>query len=137
VGNTLTISESYSTGNILRTLPPTTAWYGNGGIIGVAYGLSTTLNNVFSWGNVNSSGTNAGTSVGGIVGPTTNATVANSYTTSATIGVASPTNSVVNVTAGTAPATGTGFGTGLWSTVNFEAVQNKILTIESGVHTSQ
>lgn len=26
---------------------------------------------------------------------------------------------------------------GLWSTVNFEAVQNKILTIESSVHTSQ
>jgi len=26
---------------------------------------------------------------------------------------------------------------GLWSTVNFEAVQNKISTIESGVHTSQ
>ena len=26
---------------------------------------------------------------------------------------------------------------GLWSTVNFEAVQNKILTIESGIHTSQ
>jgi 8-oxo-dGTP pyrophosphatase MutT (NUDIX family) len=26
---------------------------------------------------------------------------------------------------------------GLWSTVNFEAVQNKILVIESGVHTSQ
>lgn len=26
---------------------------------------------------------------------------------------------------------------GLWSTVNFEAVQNKILTIESGVQTSQ
>ena len=26
---------------------------------------------------------------------------------------------------------------GLWSTVNFEAVQNKILVIESGIHTSQ
>jgi len=26
---------------------------------------------------------------------------------------------------------------GLWSTVNFEAVQHKILTIESTVHTSQ
>ena len=26
---------------------------------------------------------------------------------------------------------------GLWSTVNFEAVQKKIVTIESGVHTSQ
>ena len=26
---------------------------------------------------------------------------------------------------------------GLWSTVNFEAVQNKISTIESGIHTSQ
>ena len=26
---------------------------------------------------------------------------------------------------------------GLWSTVNFEAVQNKILTIESSVYTSQ
>ena len=26
---------------------------------------------------------------------------------------------------------------GLWSTVNFDAVQNKILTIESSVHTSQ
>lgn len=26
---------------------------------------------------------------------------------------------------------------GLWSTVNFEAVQNKILTIESGIQTSQ
>lgn len=26
---------------------------------------------------------------------------------------------------------------GLWSTVNFDAVQNKILVIESGIHTSQ
>jgi hypothetical protein len=26
---------------------------------------------------------------------------------------------------------------GLWSTVNFEAVQNKIVTIESSVYTSQ
>jgi 8-oxo-dGTP pyrophosphatase MutT (NUDIX family) len=26
---------------------------------------------------------------------------------------------------------------GLWSTVNFEAVQNKITTIESSIHTSQ
>ena len=124
-GNTLNISESYSTGNILRYLA-TASWYGNGGIIGVAYGAATTINNSFSWGNINSTGLNAGTSTAGIVGVphTTGTTVTNSYTTSSTCGGNTVTNCVVSATAGVALTSGTGFTSGVWQSVNGTSLTN-------------
>ena len=123
VGNVLSISESYSTGNILRNLPATASWYGNAGIIGVAYGWTTTITNAFAWGNINSSGTQAGVSTAGISGVGT-ATITNAYTTHASCGGTTITNCVGSVVPGTAPATGTGFGAGLWSTVNGASLVN-------------
>ena len=121
-GAALTITESYSTGNILRDLPTTPLWYGNAGIIGVSYGSSTTLTNVFSWGNINSTGGGAGTSTAGISGVGA-ATVTNAYTTHAACG-GTASNCVGSVVAGSAPTTGTGFGTGLWSTTNGASLVN-------------
>jgi hypothetical protein len=121
-GAALTITESYSTGNILRDLPANPLWYGNAGIIGVSYGTSTTLTNVFSWGNINSTGGGAGTSTAGISGVGA-ATVTNAYTTHAACG-GTATNCVGSVVAGSAPTTGTGFGTGLWSTTNGASLVN-------------
>jgi hypothetical protein len=120
-GNTLVVDESYSTGNILRTLPSgaPTYWYGNAGIIGVAYGASTTLRNVFSWGNINSTGSNPGTSTAGISG-VGSATITNAYTSYSSCG-GSPTNCVANVVAGSAVS---GFSSGLWSTVNGASLVN-------------
>lgn len=125
-GNTLTISESYSTGNILRNLPTVYSWYGNGGIIGVSYGLSTTITNVFSWGNINSSGSQSGTSTAGIVGVggTSGTSITNAYTTSSTCGGPSITNCLVDQTAGAAVSGGTGFTSGLWQSVNGTSLTN-------------
>ena len=90
--NVLIISESYSTGNILRYLPASPIWYGNAGIIGVAYGSSATLTNVFSWGNINSTGTSAGTSTAGISGVGSAASITNAYTTYSSCGGGSVSN---------------------------------------------
>jgi uncharacterized repeat protein (TIGR02543 family) len=119
-GSALTISESYSTGNILRDLPSTANWYGNGGIIGVAYGASTTLTNVFSWGNTNSTGTYAGTSTAGISGVGT-ATINTAYTTHSACGGSSVTSCTAGVTAGNAVS---GLSSGLWSTTNGASLVN-------------
>ena len=121
-GAALTITESYSTGNILRDLPTSPLWYGNAGIIGVSYGTSTTISNVFSWGNINSTGASSGTSTAGISGVGA-ATITNAYTTHAACG-GTATNCVGSVVAGTTPTTGTGFGTGLWSTTNGASLVN-------------
>ncbi len=124
-GTTLTVSESYSTGNILRSGPSSMTWYGNGGIIGVAYGVATTISNTFSWGNINSTGTNAGTSTGGIVGVAsgTNVKVSSSYTVNA---ICAPGADVTGgcLTRQTAGSPVTGYSTGLWSTANGASLMN-------------
>lgn len=135
-GNTLSISESYSTGNILRFLPSsaaTASWYGNGGIIGVSYGAGATITNSFSWGNINSTGVSAGTSTAGIVGVPHNAgtSVSNSYTTNAACGGNTVTNCVVNATAGVALTSGTGFTSGVWQSVNGTSLTNLALPTKS------
>lgn len=125
VGNTLSIGESYSTGNILRVGPTGLAWYGSGGIIGVAYGARTTITDTFSWSNVNSTGTNAGTSNAGIVGVGAGATyvfVTNAYTVNALCAPGSTvTNCQVSQTAGAAV---TGFSSGTWSSTNGASLTN-------------
>lgn len=121
-GSALTITESYSTGNILRNLPASPLWYGNAGIIGVSYGASTTLSNVFSWGNINSTGGGAGTSTAGISGVGA-ATVTNAYTTHSACG-GTVTNCLVSQTAGSPVTGGTGFTSGLWQTVNGTSLTN-------------
>lgn len=122
-GNTLTIDESYSTGNILRDMT-TANWYGNGGIIGVAYGYSTTIRNAFSWGNINSTGAQAGTSTAGISGVGGGTIVMqNVYTQNASIGWASSTSGIqaTNVSPGSSV---TGLTTGLWTTANGSSLVN-------------
>lgn len=127
VGASVSISESYSTGNILRDMPTAPAWYGNGGIIGVAYGPTTTLNNVFSWGNINSTGNNAGVSTGGIVGVVGGTTtVSNSYSAASPVNgnnfACTPSSSCLG---GQAPGSAvTGFSTGDWSTANGASLTN-------------
>lgn len=127
LGNTLTIDESYSTGNIYRSLPSDYSWYGNGGIIGVAYGVSTTIRNTFSWGNINSVGFGSGVSTGGIVGVVGGTTtVSNSYS------AASPVNGnnfacdpSASCLGGQTPGSAvTGYSTGLWSTTNGASLTN-------------
>ena len=127
-GNALTISESYSTGNILRN-QISYAWYGNGGIIGVAYGLSTTLTNVFSWGNINSTGGNSGTSTAGISGVGT-ATITNAYATYSSCGGSTVTNCVASATAGALVA-GTGMTSGVWQSTNGTSLVNVALPTKS------
>ncbi len=128
--NTLTINESYSVGNILRDLPANLSWYGNGGIIGVAYGWSVTINNSFTWGVVNATGTNGNSyvSTGGVVGiahGSSTLSISNVYTTSGTnpncVNNAAYTGCTSGAVAG-APVTG--FSTGLWSTVNGASLVN-------------
>ena len=128
--NALTITESYSVGNILRDLPATgVAWYGNGGIIGVAYGYSATITNSFTWGTINATGANSSpmTSTGGVVGVShsingTSVTTLNTvYTTSSTCIGTGTTGCTYNAVAGAAV---TGFSTGLWSTTNGASLAN-------------
>jgi hypothetical protein len=125
--NVLTISESYSTGNILRYLPASPLWYGNAGIIGVAYGSSATLTNVFSWGNINSTGTSSGTSTAGISGVGSAASITNAYTTYSSCGGGSVSNCLVSQTAGSVVSGGTGFTSGYWRSVNGTSLVNVAL----------
>lgn len=125
-GTTLVVDESYSTGNILRDMTQSPAWYGTGGIIGVSWGPTTTLRNVFSWGNINSTASgngasSAGISTAGISGVGT-VTISNAYTSHPTsCGAGTITNCLVNQTPGTAVS---GFSSGLWSTTNGASLVN-------------
>ena len=77
-GGTTVIKEAYSTGNVSRT--GSQNWYGVGGVIGVAYGPSTTINDTFTWGNLNAS-TNVSTGgIAGVASSTSPVIFSNGYT---------------------------------------------------------
>ena len=116
-GATVTVDEAYSTGDVARN-NSNTNWRGVAGIIGVSYGTSNKLRNVFSWGNITASD---GISVAGIVGPALNTTLENVYTSNAALGSTATGYSATSVIPGN---TVTGLTTGLWGPTNGSSLVN-------------